>query len=95
MASGPLKAAEIIHKNFTFTNVPITQRSAQGAYYSTITTMDVTVAGYTPIGVSLVTWDGWVAVAEPYIRTDNKIAFVSDVSQTLNSVMLKVIYIKE
>ena len=89
----PEQAPLVIYRDHSFDMVPITHLSAKGAYY-TDDALDVSVAGYTAIGVSVVTWTGWTAVALPYIRVDNKVCLVSDVSQTITNVVVRITYIR-
>ena len=87
--------ARIIYRTFTFTNVPVTTRSASGAYYLVDNSLNIGVSGYIPISATILDWGQWTANASPYIRTGSStLAFTSDISQTLGSVTVHIVYIK-
>ena len=95
MAQGDMKAPRIIYRTYSFTNVPVTTRSGAGAYYLTGTSMNIAVSGYIPISVSVTNFDTWVGNVTPYIRPDNEtMSLVSDVSQTLGLIGIRIAYIK-
>ena len=87
--------AQIICRTFTFTDVPVTTLSGSGAYFLAGNSLNIEVSGYIPISATVVDWSGWAANALPYIRNDNySLSFVSDISQTLSEVKVRVVYMQ-
>ena len=75
----------------SYSNVAITTKSGSGAYYKL--QESYTQSGYTVISVTLIGWSGATASFTPYYQANN-IAFMSDVSQTVGSVIVRVVLIK-
>lgn len=93
MAEGhePRPANEIIYRDYYITNHAVTSQSANGAYYSP-TKYDISVSGFTPISVYITAWDNMSASVTPYID-NNVVGFISDISLTIGSIRLRVLYI--
>lgn len=84
----------IIYKNYTFENVAITSQSSSGMYY-TSTYFDISVTGYHPIGATICNWNYASANFVPYFNQNNsEIGFMSDISQTVRDISVRIIYKK-
>lgn len=99
----PLNASEDItvdgnsiyikYKDITLNSVPLTTQSSGGAYYynTGYVPTDYNISGNI-ISLMVTNWSGAAASFVPYYY-NNKISFISDISQTVTKIVLRVIYI--
>ena len=92
MASGTIKSNLLVEdKDWTY--VPITNESGSGAYYCQ-NGYDISKSGYKPISATIISWDSMIASVTPYIASDSVLKFISDVSQTPDRIITRIVYIK-
>ena len=87
-----LNDKSVKYKDVTLSNVAITTKSAYGAYYSDGAAMSGLVSSNVILSILVIGWNHAIASFNPYFQ-DGKIRFLSDVSQTVSSIVVRVAYI--
>lgn len=82
---------KFVYEQLSFNNHAITRQSAFGAYYSA-TEVSIAKTGYAPIACTLTAWSNISASVTPYVY-NNKVGFLSDLSQTPTLLGVTVLYI--
>ena len=82
------------YKDYYFTNVAVTKKSAGGAYFSsTALSLNDLSNNNIIIGTIILDWGGTSASFVPYAPSNNSLNFMSDISQTITQVWVRVVYI--
>ena len=86
--------AAVKYKDYVFNNVSVEQLSGRGAYYTgTALTLSGITSSNIIIGIVLKNWNGAKASFVPYLMTSSTINIMSDVSQVINEIQIRVVYI--
>ena len=81
-------------KDITVNNVKCTTKSGSGAYYGTVMSYTNLGVDYGDIiSISPLNWTGAAASFTPYLHYSNGINVISDVSQTIGQVAIRVCYL--
>lgn len=83
-------ALGIVIEKKSLTNINVTKKSAKGCYYSE--NIDISKSGYSVFNVTIYDWGECSAALTPTFK-DTSLSFMSDISQTAGSLVLKVTYI--
>lgn len=89
MATGPIKA-QFVYEERSLYDHAITRQSSAGAYYS-LSEVDITKSGYTPVSCHITGWSNVKANVSTYIY-QGKVGFLSDTSQTPSLLSVGILY---
>ena len=81
------------YKQITLSNVAITTRSNGGAYYYVGETFSSLGISGIIIGLVIVAWSGAASIFYPTV-SQGAVGFISDISQTVSSITLRIVYIE-
>ena len=84
---------DVQYVDVTLTNVAITTKSWMGAYYAPFVSYPSEAQGKTVLSITLGKWTGASGIIVPYVEDSTKYGFMSGVSQTVNSVVVRIAYV--
>jgi hypothetical protein len=80
-------------KEVTIENVAITTKSSNGAYYGTIISYeDLGIPQWRIASIVLLNWEGATASFTPYLHYNQGINVMSDISQTVAKISLRIFW---